>query len=63
MATEYKVYSDFSLEHLVSSVNSAIKQGWEPLGGISVTHTKLNGDQEVDDKGKASIIYVQAMVK
>lgn len=63
MVNEYKVLSDFSLEHLISSVNSSIQQGWQPLGGISITHTKLNSDQEVDGKGKATIIYVQAMVK
>ena len=52
---EYRVINDSKMTDLVKEVNNAIKEGWKPQGGVSVT------------KGLAPIrqafIWAQAMVK
>jgi hypothetical protein len=42
---EYRVISESSMNDLVKEVNNAIKEGWKPQGGISVTkgHAPLLG--------------------
>lgn len=35
---EYDVVGGFSVEILVSDVRKWISEGWEPLGGVVVTH-------------------------
>ena len=60
MMKEYNVVSDISLEHVVYSVNSRIKDGWQPLGGIAVVHTDLLDDAPSDDQTEG-IIYLQAI--
>lgn len=59
----YKVLSDVKLENLVSSVNSAISDGFQPLGGISVSTVHLNEDYEPSQTGSESILYFQAVYK
>ena len=53
--TQYKVLSSDNLQELQSLVNKELKQGWQPLGGIS-TGAESDGDC-------LSIIYMQSMVK
>jgi hypothetical protein len=52
-ATAYGVLSDATLEKLRVQVNNAIKDGWEPLGGISAV---------VQNYGSPPT-YMQAIVK
>ena len=53
---EYRVISESTRQDLFKEVNSAIKEGWKPQGGVSVT------------KGWApplgqAFVWAQAMVK
>jgi hypothetical protein len=53
---EYRVISESKIADLVREVNDAIKEGWKPQGGVSVT------------KGLAPLlgqafVWAQAMVK
>jgi hypothetical protein len=34
---EYRVISESTMKDLVKEVNNAIKEGWRPQGGVSVT--------------------------
>lgn len=34
---EYRIIRNDSLTELSEKVNSLIKEGWEPLGGVSIT--------------------------
>jgi hypothetical protein len=66
----YSVVSNTDLYWLVSEVNDRIKQGWRPLGGVSITvsEEKISTPHTVYFDG--SVIntytlrtYVQAMIK
>lgn len=59
----YKVYSDVKLESLESSVGSAMDKGWNPVGGVAVVKVKLNSSYEPDEKGKPTVLYLQAMTQ
>jgi hypothetical protein len=53
---EYRVISESKMADLVKEVNNAIKEGWKPQGGVSVTKglAPLLG---------AAFVWAQAMVK
>ena len=61
MIKEYKIYSDVVLGQLETSVNISIKEGWQPLGGVSITRERLNSNHEPDKTGEETVIYIQAM--
>ena len=63
MYKDYKVFQDYNLEILKSSVNGALDQGWVPIGGISTTQALLNENYESDPKGKPVVLYAQAVAK
>ena len=50
---EYTILSDYGVQDLIKQVKSLIDQGWEPLGGISIS---VAGDGYL---GK----FFQAMIK
>lgn len=60
---EYKVIQDYSLEHLQISVSNSLTQGWSLVGGVAITHTWFNENDEISDKGKPRILYAQAVTK
>ena len=53
---EYRVINESKMTDLVREVNNAIKEGWKPQGGVSVTKglAPLLG---------AAFVWAQAMVK
>lgn len=51
MKTEYIIISLYNYRDVINSVNNYIKEGWQPLGGISIA---LYGEKTV---------YAQAMIK
>jgi hypothetical protein len=61
MITEYKIFSDRNQTHLQQSVLSAIREGWQPVGGVSAVVAKLNLDDELHPEGDETIIYLQAV--
>lgn len=62
--TEYQILSSTTPYELQQSVRIALKQGWEPLGGICVAILKLDAEQVYDAKnGKEEVVYSQAMVR
>jgi Domain of unknown function (DUF1737) len=53
---EYRVISESKMADLVKEVNNAIKEGWKPQGGVSVTkgHAPVLGQ---------AFVWAQAMIK
>jgi len=49
--SEYTVLLSISIQDLIEEVNSFIKEGWQPLGGIVV------------DSGKQCDMFLQTMIK
>ncbi|MDM8001216.1 MAG: DUF1737 domain-containing protein [Dehalococcoidia bacterium] len=54
---EYRIISKSNMKDLVEEVNSAIKEGWRPQGGVSVTKKGLFPLQA------QPMLWAQAMVK
>lgn len=55
---EYRVVSaENKVERLVKEVNKLIAAGWQPLGGVSVSHA-----YDADDE-KMKELYAQALVR
>jgi hypothetical protein len=53
---KYKILTDeSSYENLADDVNNAIKEGWVPLGGVSVSESQT--------EDYYYITYAQAMIK
>jgi hypothetical protein len=53
---EYKVEFAFGIRDLMEKVNAAIAEGWQPLGGVCVSHLHF-GEMPSDNT------WVQAMVR
>ena len=51
---QYEVIERLRLSDLVDIVNSRIKEGWEPVGGVAVLHTGEFVQRE---------FYIQAVVR
>jgi len=49
---EYIILDDFEIDSLQEKVNSYIKEGWRPLGGVSTAPQK-----------DGFIEYIQGMIK
>lgn len=62
---QYVILSDNSDTDLANQVLLLIGDGWEPLGGIAVSHyvhSDCNIDNQVSDVGSMVCLY-QAMIK
>lgn len=56
--TDYKVVTaENKVERLVKEVNKLIDNGWEPVGGVSVSHCF-----DVDDE-RITLVFAQALIK
>lgn len=55
---EYKIAHGTSILLLTNSVQSLIKEGWKPQGGISVT---LLNEKDTQEENK--YVFAQAMIK
>ena len=57
-AAEYRVVTaDNKVERLIKEVNKLIDAGWEPLGGVSVSHA-----YDVEDE-RITVLYAQAVIR
>jgi Domain of unknown function (DUF1737) len=57
-AAEYRVVTaDNKVERLIKEVNKLIDVGWEPLGGVSVSHA-----YDVEDE-RITVLYAQAVIR
>jgi Domain of unknown function (DUF1737) len=54
---EYRVINEGKMTDLVKEVNNAIKEGWKPQGGVSVTKKGLFPLQA------QPVLWAQAMVR
>lgn len=63
MKNRYEVVSDYVYSTFLSTVNSLIDEGYQPIGGLTVISEKLNGDDEPDPDGEPRTMYYQAMFK
>lgn len=63
MFREYKIYSDNRIAGLELSVNGAIRDGWQPVGGVSVVQTRLDANHAVAEVGDIALLYVQAVAR
>jgi hypothetical protein len=53
---QYGIWGDFKFERLIETINALIKEGWRPLGGVSIAVRDGVGYlQQVE--------YAQAMIK
>ncbi len=59
---DYKVVFETSVEVLESKVRDLLRNGWEPIGGVSVSET-LEHDVGVFNRDEYSMSFVQAMIK
>jgi hypothetical protein len=59
MITEYLVCSNANIPKLQELVNQAIKNGWQPFGGVAMTLSMSS----VNDKPVATTYFCQAVVK
>ena len=59
---EYKIIFETSVENLENQVRGFLENGWEPLGGVSVSET-LEHDVGVFSRDEYSMSFVQAMIK
>jgi hypothetical protein len=57
---EYKVISYHVRNIFEKSINDAIKEGWQPIGSLSITIEKYIGVNP-DPNGKETRVYHQAM--
>jgi Domain of unknown function (DUF1737) len=57
VAMEYRVINESSVKALVKEVNNAIKEGWRPQGGVSVTKKGLFPLQA------QPVLWAQAMLR
>jgi hypothetical protein len=54
---EYRLIASWKHDDLVDKINIAIRDGWQPLGGVS-----SSSEEDPDDK-KQTMYYAQAVVK
>lgn len=54
---EYKIIQTFGHSALSDEVNKAIKEGWEPIGGVTVSQFEFPTDKDRE------IIWAQAMTR
>ena len=59
---DYKTVQQSSQQELASSVRTWMKEGWVPLGGVSIAATKVDKFGNVKETGKEGLIYTQALV-
>jgi len=59
---EYKTIKASSANDLASSVNMALKDGWVPLGSVSIAEAKTDGHGNLTENGKYGLVYIQSMV-
>ena len=63
MQTEYKVITDYSLEHLQSTISTLMTHhNWKPIGGLSMVLYEKNPDEYKND-GFDTVMYAQALVR
>lgn len=64
---DYKIIETSSVAMLESSVREMIKDGWQPIGGLSVTQELCDATKHVGNNActlyDAGFTYAQAMVK
>ena len=53
---KYKILARDSIESLEEKVNTHIKDGWEPIGGVSVNFSEYSNDDKIYST------YCQAMI-
>ncbi len=58
----YKAVQVFTLRDLNSIVNNHLKEGWELMGGVSSISVKADKYNSLDDGGKPTIWFSQALV-
>lgn len=62
MATEYKIISDYSQEHLEQSISHYLKEGWQLAGGVNLIVYVSNPD-EINPEGYDPVLYSQAIYR
>jgi hypothetical protein len=61
---EYEILGADDIKNLETVVRDAIADGWEPLGGVSVSsHYRSYVDRDGFTEGESNYTFVQAMVK
>lgn len=59
---EYKIVFETEVKEFEKEVNSLIKEGWEPLGGASVSES-MEENKGILGGNDFNMSFVQAMIK
>jgi hypothetical protein len=62
-AYDYKIIKNIDADVLTRDVVKSFREGWEPIGGISITFSRVNQEADYDKDGEMLLVYAQALVK
>jgi Domain of unknown function (DUF1737) len=62
-AYDYKIIKNIDANALAKDVVKSFREGWEPIGGISITTARVNHEADNDKDGEMLLVFAQALVK
>ena len=62
-AYDYKILKNIDPDALANEVVRSFREGWEPIGGVSITTARVNSNADNDKDGEVQLVYAQALVK
>lgn len=60
---KYEIIEEFQLEKFKHAVERYLEDGWQLVGGVSVTLVYLNSNRVLDKDGRPSLLMSQAVAK
>jgi hypothetical protein len=62
-AYDYKILKNIDADALAKDVIKSFREGWDPIGGVSITTARVNDEANFDIDGELMLVYAQALVK
>ncbi|MCU7549420.1 DUF1737 domain-containing protein [Chitinophagaceae bacterium LB-8] len=62
-AYDYKILKNIDSDDLAKDVVKSFREGWEPIGGVSMITARLNNEAKYEKDGEILLVYAQALVK
>lgn len=62
MIREYAIIREENMFLLTDAINRSIKEGWQPIGGVSVNYGHYD-NYEPDKDAKADVHFYQSIVR
>jgi hypothetical protein len=62
---DYKIITSTSTDELENKVKQMIKQGWKPIGGVSIGTRIVNDNYKLPNLNqfKDMVMYIQTIIK